>query len=277
MGYNYTEQTTSFFQTVLYVSILSLIYITFPQSFFLQPDPLWFPEDDPAKSPQRPFLSSAVSFSSSVAVPLSSSDRQVDQVSANSIDTTRDSETFLGILDEFSIYVDLDSHENQTTESFGDVSLRPIEKELVEPITKDVPKRDNHNLSVKPEHHKEECIPPKEVCNTDWDPTEETELPCCEFEDAWDRVAVPMPSGTLKPEKHNIMTPVPVLTTDHSHEIESELSEATAIYKPPAQEPHPDIDEILVPARELPAIPDGRPIDQVKEVPAQLVQEAFPS
>ena len=161
------------------------------QSFFLQPDPLWFPEDDPAKSPQQPFLSSAVSLSSSVAVPLSSSDRQVDQVSANSIDTTRDSETFLGILDEFSIYVDLDSNdlhhevlstpkntvkqeseltvhdaENQTTESFGDVSLRPIEKDSVEPITKDVPKPDNDNISVKPEHHKEEYIPPKEVCNT---------------------------------------------------------------------------------------------------------------
>ena len=263
-----------------------------PAKFFLQQDPFWFPEDDPTKIPQQPFLSSAV--------PLSPSDRQVDQVSASSIDTTRDSETFLGILDEFSIYVDLGSHdhhhkvlstpkntvkqeseltvhdaENQTTESFG-VSLRPIEKESVEPIAKDVPKPDNDNLSVKPEHHKEECIPPKEVCNTDWDPTEETELPCCEFEDAWDRVAVPIPSGTLKPEKHNIVTPVPVLTTDHNHEPESELSETIAIYKPPGEEPHPDNDDILVPAREFPATPDGRPMDQVKDIPAQLVQEAFP-
>ena len=272
-----------------------------PDKFSLHPSQLKFPEDDPAKIPQQPFLSSAVSLSSSVAVPLSPSDRQVDQVSASSIDTTRDSETFLGILDESSIHVDLDSHdlhhevlstpkntvkqeskltvrdaENQTTESFGDVSLRPIEKESIEPIAKDVPKPDNDNLSAKPEHHKEECISPKEVCNTDWDPTEETELPCCEFEDAWDRVAVPIPSGTLKPEKQNIVAPVPVLTTDHSHEPESELSETIAIYKPPGQEPHPDNDDILVPSRELPATPDGRPMDQVKEVPAQLVQEAFP-
>ena len=272
-----------------------------PAKLSVQRDPLRFPEDDPATCPQRPFLSSAVSLSSSVTVPLSSSDRQVDQVSASLIVTNRDSEAFLDILDEFSIYVDLDSQdlqhegfntpkntvkqgsqltardaENQTTEFFGDVSLRPIEKESVEPITKDVPKPDYDNLSVKPEHHKEECIPPKEVCNTDWDRTEETEIPSCEFEDAGDRVAVPIPNGSLKPEKHNIVAPVPVLTTDHSHEPESGLSEAIAIYKPPAQKLHPDNDEILVPARELPATPDGRPTDQFKEVPAHLVQEAFP-
>ena len=51
---------------------------------------------------------------------------------------------------------------------------------------------------------------------------------------------MPIPSGTLKPEKHNIVAPVPVLTTDHSHEPESELSETIAAYKPPGQEPHPD-------------------------------------
>ena len=272
-----------------------------PAKFSQQPDPLQFPEDDPAKCQQRPFLLSAVYLSSAIAVPLSSSDRQVDQVSASSVDTTRDSEAFLGILDEFSIHVDSDSQdlhhevlntpkntekqeseftacdaENQTTESFGDLSLRPIEKESIEPIAKDVPKPDNDNLSVQPQQQKEECVPPKdlEVCNTDWDPTKEAELPS--GKDAGDRLAVPIPNGTPKPEKHNIVAPVPVRTTDHSHEPEPELSEAITIYKPPAQEPHPDNDEILVPARELPAAPDERPIGQVREVPTYLVQEAFP-
>ena len=170
-----------------------------PAKFSLQPDLPHFLEYDPAKCPQQPFLSSAV--------PLPSSDLQVDQVSPYSKDTTRYSDTFLIILDEFSIYVDSDSqdleHEhlniqentakqesepighdaaNQTTESLIDVSLTPIENESVEPIANDVPKPiyNNDNISVEPEQQKEECVPPKEVCNTDWHPTEETELPSLE-------------------------------------------------------------------------------------------------
>ena len=257
----------------------------FPDKFSLWPDQLQFSEYDPAKCPQRPFRSSAV--------PLLSSDLQDDKVSPCSRDTTWYSDAFLSIFDEFSLYVDSVSHDleqehlnipenrakqsseptaldasNQTTESFGDVALRLIEHESVEPIDKDIPKPDNESISVEPEQRQEECVPP-EVCNTDWDPTEETELPS--LEDAGESVVVPIPNGTLRPETHNIvdLAIVAGLTTAPCHKPGPELPEASAVYKPfpPHQEPHPDNEEIPTAVE--------RPINQVKEVPAHLVQETF--
>ena len=158
-----------------------------PDKFSLRPDQLQFPEDDLAKCPRRPFPSSAV--------PLSSSDLQDDQVSLCSRDTTWYSDAFLSILDEFSIYVDSVSHDlehghlnipenaakqaseptaresgasNQTTESFGDVLLRPIDNESVEPIAKDIPKPDNESISVEPEQRQEERVPPEEGVTQTW-------------------------------------------------------------------------------------------------------------
>ena len=160
---------------------------------------------------------------------------------------------------------------NQDTIPLVDVSLRSIamiENESVKPITKDVPRPDNDNTSIEPEQQEEEYVPPKEaqVCNTDQDPTEETELPSLEY--AGESVVVPIPNGTLRPETHNIVDPVPGLTTAPCYKPGPELPEASAVYEPfpPHQEPHPDNKEIHVPV--------GRSIGQVKEVPAHSVQEA---
>ena len=137
-----------------------------------------------------------------------------------------------------------------------------IENESVKPVTKDVPKPDNDSISVEPEQQQEECVPLKEaqVCNTDQDPTEETELPSLKY--AGESVA-PIPNKT-----HNIVDPVPGLTTAPCHKPGRELPEARAVYEPfpPHQEPHPDSEEIPTPVE--------RPIGQVKEVPAHSVQEA---
>ena len=105
-----------------------------------------------------------------------------------------------------------------------------IENESVKPITKDVPKPDNDNTSVEPEQQQEECVPPKEaqVCNTDQDPTEETELPSLEY--AGESVVVPIPNGTLRPETHNIVDLVAGLTTAPCHKPGPELPEASAVY-----------------------------------------------
>ena len=98
------------------------------------------------------------------------------------------------------------------------------------------------------------------------DPTEEIELPSL---DAGESVVVPIPNGTLRPETHTIVDLGAGLTTAPCHKPGPELPEASAIYKPfpPHQEPHPDNQEIPTPVE--------RPIDQVKEVPAHLVQETF--
>ena len=261
-----------------------------PDKFSLRPSPLEFPEDEPTQCPQRPFLSSAVPLSSEL---------QLDHISSSSTDTTRNSDVFRGTLDDLSIYVHSDTqdlahdvfnclenkesvrrepepsaHAENLAKSHAktqdplplvDVSLRPIvmiENESVKPVTKDVPKPDNDSISVEPEQQQEECVPPKEaqVCNTDQDPTEETELPSLDY--AGESV-VPIPNET-----HNIVDPVPGLTTAPCHKPGPELSEASAVYEPfpPHQEPHPDNEEIPTPIE--------RPIGQVKEVPAHSVQEA---
>ena len=137
-----------------------------------------------------------------------------------------------------------------------------IEDESVKPVTNDVPKPDNDRISVEPEQQQEECVPPKEVqvCNTDQDPTEETELPSL---DCAGESVVPIPNET-----HNIVDPVPGFTTAPCHKPGPELPEASAVYEPfpPHQEPHPDNEEIPTPVE--------RPIGQVREVPAHSVQEA---
>ena len=258
-----------------------------PDKFSLQPSPLEFPEDEPTQCPQRPFLSSAVPLSSEL---------QLDHISSNSTDTTRNSDVFRGTLDDLSIYVHSDTQDlahdvfnclenkesvrrepepsahaenhakshakTQDTGPLVDVSLRPIvmiENESVKPVTKDVPKPDNDSISVEPEQQQEECVPPKEaqVCNTDQDPTEETELPSLDY--AGESV-VPIPNET-----HNIVDPVPGLTTAPCHKPGPE---ASAVYEPfpPHQEPHPDNEEIPTPVE--------RQIGHVKEVPAHSVQEA---
>ena len=260
-----------------------------PDKFSLQPSPLEFPEDEPTQCPQRPFLSSAVPLSSEL---------QLDHISSSSTDTTRNSDVFRGTFDDLPIYVHSDtqdlaqdvfnyleskesvrrepepsahaenhakSHaETQDTGPLVDVSLRPIvtiENESVKPVTKDVPKPDNDSISVEPEQQQEECIPPKEtqVCNTDQDPTEETELPSLDY--AGESV-VPIPNET-----HNIVDPVPGLTTAPCRKPGPELPEASAVYEPfpPHQEPQPD--------NEIPT-PVERPIGHVKEVPAHSLQDA---
>ena len=261
-----------------------------PDKFSLQPSPLEFPEDEPTQCPQRPFLSSAVPLSSEL---------QLDHISSSSTATARNSDVFRGTLDDLPIYVHSDTQDlahdvfnyleskesvrrepepsahaenhakshakTQDTGPLVDVSLRPIvmiENESVKPVTKDVPKPDNDSISVEPEQQQEECVPPKEaqVCNTDQDPTEETELPSLDY--AGESV-VPIPNET-----HNIVDPVPGLTTAPCHKPGPELPEASAVYEPfpPHQEPHPDNEEIPTPVE--------RPIGQVKEVPAHSVQEA---
>ena len=261
-----------------------------PDKFSLQPSPLEFPEDEPTQCPQRPFLSSAVPLSSEL---------QLDHISSSSTDTTRNSDVFRGTFDDLPIYVHSDtqdlaqdvfnyleskesvrrepepsahaenhakSHaETQDTGPLVDVSLRPIvmiENESVKPVTKDVPKPDNDSISVEPEQQQEECIPPKEtqVCNTDQDPTEETELPSLDY--AGESV-VPIPNET-----HNIVDPVPGLTTAPCRKPGPELPEASAVYEPflPHQEPQPDNEEIPTPVE--------RPIGHVKEVPAHSLQDA---
>ena len=259
-----------------------------PDKVSLQPSPLEIPEDEPTQCPQRPFLSSAVPLSSEL---------QLDHISSSSTDTTRNSDVFRGTLDDLSIYVHSDTqdlahdvfncmenkesvrrepepsaHAENHAKSHAktqdplplvDASLRPIvviENESVKPVTKDVPKPDNDSISVEPEQQQEECVPPKEaqVCNTDQDPTEKTELPNLDY--AGESV-VPIPNET-----HNIVDPVPGLTTASCHKPGPELPEASAVYEPfpPHQEPHPD--------NEIPT-PVERPIGQVKEVPAHSVQE----
>ena len=261
-----------------------------PDKFSLQPSPLEFPEDEPTQCPQRPFLSSTVPLSSEL---------QFDHISSSSTATARNSDVFRGTLDDLPIYVHSDTQDlahdvfnyleskesvrrepepsahaenhakshakTQDTGPLVDVSLRPIvmiENESVKPVTKDVPKPDNDSISVEPEQQQEECVPPKEaqVCNTDQDPTEETELPSLDY--AGESV-VPIPNET-----HNIVDPVPGLTTAPCHKPGPELPEASAVYEPfpPHQEPHPDNEEIPTPVE--------RPIGQVKEVPAHSVQEA---
>ena len=261
-----------------------------PDKFSLQPSPLEFPEDEPTQCPQQPFLSSTVPLSSEL---------QFDHISSSSTATARNSDVFRGTLDDLPIYVHSDTQDlthdvfnyleskesvrrepepsahaenhakshakTQDTGPLVDVSLRPIvmiENESVKPVTKDVPKPDNDSISVEPEQQQEECVPPKEaqVCNTDQDPTEETELPSLDY--AGESV-VPIPNET-----HNIVDPVPGLTTAPCHKPGPELPEASAVYEPfpPHQEPHPDNEEIPTPVE--------RPIGQVKEVPAHSVQEA---
>ena len=261
-----------------------------PDTFSLQPSPLELPEDEPTQCPQRPFLSSAVPFSSEL---------QLDHISSSSTDTARNSDVFRGTLDDLPIDMHSDTQDlahdvfnyleskesvrrepeptahaenhakshakTQDTLPLVDVSLRPvvmIENESVKPVTKDVPKPDNDSISVEPEQQQEECVPPKEakVCNTDQDPTEETELPSLDY--AGESV-VPIPNET-----HNIVDPVPGLTTAPRHKPGLELPEASAVYEPfpPHQEPHPCNEEIPTPVE--------RPIGQVKEVPAHSVQEA---
>ena len=257
-----------------------------PDKFSLQPSPLEFPEDEPTQCPQR-LLSSAVPLSSAF---------QLDHISSSSTDTTRNSDVFRGTFNDFPICVDSDtqylahdvfnslenkesvrreseptahaednakSHtKNQDTIPLVDVSLRSfvmIENESVKPITKDVPKPDNDNTSVEPEQQQEECVPPKEahVCNTDQDPTEETELPSLDY--AGESV-VPIPNET-----HNIVDPVPGLTTAPCHKPGPEASAVNEPF-PPHQEPHPDNEEIPTPVE--------RQIGHVKEVPAHSVQKA---
>ena len=261
-----------------------------PDKFSLQPSPLEFPEDEPTQCPQRPFLSSAVPLSSEL---------QLDHISSSSTDTARNSDFFHGTLDDLPIYVHSDTQDlahdvfnclenkesvrrepepsahaenhakshakTQDTLPLVDVSLRHIvmiEYESVKPITKDVPKPDNDSISVEPEQQQEECVPPKEaqVCNTDQDPTEETELPSLHY--AGESV-VPIPYET-----HNIVNPVPGLTTAPCHKPGPELPEASAVYDPfpPHQELHPDNEEIPTPVE--------RPIGHVKDVSAHSVQEA---
>ena len=76
-----------------------------PIPLSLQPDQLQFPGDcDPTQCPQQRFHLSAV--------PFSSSDLRVDHMSSISMDTTRNDDAFLCILDEFS-YVDSSSQHLQ--------------------------------------------------------------------------------------------------------------------------------------------------------------------
>ena len=45
-------------------------------------------------------------------------------------------------------------------------------------------------------------------------------------------VAVPIPSGTLKPEMHNIVAPISRFIPAPCHKPGPELSKANAVYKP---------------------------------------------
>ena len=143
-----------------------------PIPLSLQPDQLQFPGDcDPTQCPQQRFLLSAV--------PFSSSDLRVDHMSSISMDTTRNDDAFLCILDEFS-YVDSSSQhlqhqvpsspenkvkqetqptpsdaKKQATEHLVDVSFRPFENESVEPIIIGMGLHQVHLLQHFPEdyHH----------------------------------------------------------------------------------------------------------------------------
>ena len=79
-------------------------------------------------------------------------------------------------------------------------------------------------------------------------------------------VAVPIPSGTLKPEMHNIVAPISRFIPAPCHKPGPELSKANAVYKPFCEEPPPYPDNEEIPINEFPAVLVERPIGQVKEV-----------
>ena len=102
MVYHYSEQTTNFLSNSFACEYSEPDPYYPPDTFSLQPSPLELPEDEPTQCPQRPFLSSAVPFSSEL---------QLDHISSSSADTARNSDVFRGTLDDLPIDMHSDTQD----------------------------------------------------------------------------------------------------------------------------------------------------------------------